>query len=94
MSIEDIDQNINTYYRQNPEEARMLAEGNPLAVYKRQCLSSINNRPGRCAGNPPGLTAGGERIDPRIFEDPINSEIYQGIVESAIGNIPIFSELF
>ena len=30
----------------------------------------------------------------RIFEDPINSEIFNGIVESEIGSIPIFKELF
>jgi len=36
----------------------------------------------------------GFSIDPKVFEDPVNSEIYAGVCESSIGNLPLFKEIF
>ena len=43
LNIEEIDNNINQYYIQNPKELQKLQEGNPLCVFRRQLgLSNIN----------------------------------------------------
>lgn len=67
----------------NPIAQLQLQNGNPLHSLGQICYQTKQT-------NKLAEELGVENLDPRIFEDPMNSEIYQGICDSYFGSIPIF----